>query len=134
MFSVVSALHSGEIGEEQKSSCQASQDTEKGKHRHLLGSLLSTLIHSLTPAHEMVQPRFRGYSLPSFNLMGKTSLSCSEVCLLGSSRSCHRTSLTPLCCSVGSVGDAIGGISTCLGEGSLDENGGLSDREGALGR
>lgn len=44
---------------------------------------------SKTPAHEMVQPRFRGYSLPSFNLMGKTSLSCSEVCLLGDFKSCQ---------------------------------------------
>lgn len=34
----------------------------------------------------------------------------------------HRTPLTPLCSSVGSVGDTIGGISTWLGEGSLDEN------------
>jgi hypothetical protein len=41
----------------------ADQDTEKGKHRHLLGSLLSTLIHSLTPAHEMVPPTFQAHSL-----------------------------------------------------------------------
>lgn len=42
----------------------------------------------------------------------------------------HRTLLTPLCSSVGSDGDAIGGMSTWLAEGSLDEDGGLSDRKG----
>lgn len=42
----------------------------------------------------------------------------------------HRALLTPLCSSVDSVGDAIGGMSTWLAEVSLDEDGGLSDREG----
>lgn len=42
----------------------------------------------------------------------------------------RRTLLTLPCSSVGSVGDAIGGVSTWLAEGSLDADRGLSDREG----